>query len=83
MHNLVCLALTFAFSFPAFGQSFADTVLRNGQFISLDATIYDAMAIREKRIQALGKSQDIQAFIGPHTKVIDVRGHTVIPGLIE
>ena len=83
MHTLVCLALTFAFSFPAFGQSFADTVLRNGHFISLDATIYDAMAIREKRIQALGKSQDIQAFIGPHTKVIDVRGHTVIPGLID
>ena len=83
MRTLVCFALVFAFSLSASAQNFADTVLRNGRFLSLDSTISDAIAIRDKRIQALGKSQDIEAFIGPRTKVIDVREHTVIPGLID
>jgi predicted amidohydrolase YtcJ len=40
----------------------------------------EAIAVREGRIQATGKTVDIQKFKGPETQVIDLDGHFVMPG---
>ena len=49
-----------------------------GQFNSILRE--DAIAVRGDRIQAVGKSVDIQKLKGPQTQVIDLGGHFVMPG---
>jgi predicted amidohydrolase YtcJ len=60
----------------------ADTVLRGGNVLPLDAVgrQYGAIAVRGGRILALGDAADIDAMIGPATRVIELNGKTVIPG---
>ena len=75
---LLCLAA------PAWAQA-PDTVLLNGKVVTLDArsTTQEAIAVRDGRIIAVGTTADIRKLAGPATRVIDVRGRTVIPGLID
>jgi predicted amidohydrolase YtcJ len=40
----------------------------------------EAMAVRGDRIQAVGKTVDIEKLKGPQTQVIDLGGHFVMPG---
>jgi predicted amidohydrolase YtcJ len=40
----------------------------------------EAIAVRGDRIQAVGKSVDIEKLKGPQTLVIDLGGHSVMPG---
>lgn len=63
----------------------ADTILVNGKVLSGDATfsIHEAIAIRDGRIGAIGTTRAIRAQAGPRTRVIDLGGRTVIPGLID
>ena len=71
----------------AIGQTmipiYADTVLFNGRIATLDPVTPEvrAVAIRYGRFIAVGDDKDIQAYRGPSTKVIDLKGRTVIPGL--
>ncbi len=63
----------------------ATLVLQNGKVVTVDAARPEAqaIAIRGDRIVAVGSNQAIQAFVGPATEVIDLRGQLAIPGLIE
>ena len=63
----------------------ADMILHNGVVISVDAQNrqYEAIALHQGKIQALGSTKALRAHIGPETNVIDLKGRTVIPGLIE
>ncbi len=62
-----------------------DTVLLNGKIVTLEsaAPLVQALAVRNGRIAAVGGSKDIRALAGPNTKIIDLDGRTVIPGLID
>jgi predicted amidohydrolase YtcJ len=68
----------------ALGQP-AETILNNGKIISANdkESIYQSMAIREGKIIALGSLTELKAWQGPNTQVIDLKGKTVIPGLID
>ena len=46
-------------------------------------TIAQAVAVKGERIVAVGTTQDISRLAGPGTRRIDLRGRTVIPGLID
>lgn len=61
----------------------ADLVLRNGKAITLDGsnTIAQAVAILKGRVQAVGSDEEIARLIGQGTRVIDLRGRAVTPGL--
>jgi predicted amidohydrolase YtcJ len=63
----------------------ADTVLVNGKILSADArfSIYAAAAVRDGKLAALGTDNEIRNFAGNNTRVIDLGGRTVIPGLID
>src|SRR2546425_1404298 len=63
----------------------ADTVLLNGKVLTVDPqfSIQEAIAIRDGRISAVGKTADLRKLAGPRTRVIDLQGRTVIPGLID
>src|SRR5690606_2606098 len=68
---------------PALAQP-ADTVLLHGKVVTFDgAPPAEALAIRGERMAALGASADMHALVGPSTRVIDLQGRTVIPGLID
>jgi hypothetical protein len=42
-----------------------------------------ALAVRDGRIVAIGGDADVRALIGPRTRVVDLGGKTVLPGLID
>jgi predicted amidohydrolase YtcJ len=74
--------LTFLFS-PWAGA--VDTILLNGKIVTVDDrfTITQALAIKNKRVIATGSNAEIRKLADSGTKVIDVKGRTVIPGLID
>lgn len=63
----------------------ADIILVNGKIVTVDDrfTIAQAVAIKGQRIVAVGRNDDIRKLAGAQTREIDVRGRTVIPGLID
>jgi len=67
---------------PAQAQ-FADTILLNGKVVVYGASPAQALAVRDGKIVAIGASADIRALAGSATRVIDLGGRTVIPGLID
>jgi len=70
---------------PAQAQNAADAVLLNGKIVTLNAAApaAEALAVRDGKIIAVGRSADIRALAGASTRVIDLAGRTVIPGLID
>jgi len=62
-----------------------ELVLLNGRVITEDrqSSIQQAVAIRGSHIQAVGSNDQVRGLAGPNTRVIDVRGRTVIPGIID
>jgi predicted amidohydrolase YtcJ len=81
---LLVLALFAAATGPARAQA-PDTVLVNGKIVTVDDrfTIAQALAIKGERILKVGTTAEVEALRGPQTRVIDLAGRTVIPGLID
>ncbi len=84
-HAFVCVAFL---TLPASAQQsahLADTILTNGKIVTVDDQfrIVKALAIRGERILATGSDKDMKQLAGPAAKVIDLKGRTVIPGLID
>lgn len=69
----------------ALAQPAADTIITRGKILTVDANFrtVEALAITNGRILATGTSADIVRYAGKNTKLIDVAGATVIPGLID
>jgi predicted amidohydrolase YtcJ len=63
----------------------ADLVLRGGKIVTVDEARPEAQAIAVNgdTIVAIGSNQEIQRFIGPATRVIDLKGALAVPGLID
>jgi len=80
----VLLAGLLAFSLAGWAQT-ADTILVNGKVVTVDGqfSIQEALALRDGRIAAVGRSADVRKMAAPRARVIDLQGRTVIPGLID
>ena len=63
----------------------ATRALVNGKIVTVDErfSIASAVAIDGDRVTATGTSAAILASAGPEAEVVDLRGRTVIPGLID
>ncbi|MDH7794956.1 MULTISPECIES: amidohydrolase [unclassified Beijerinckia] len=68
---------------PASGP--ADVIFRGGPVLTINsqAPRAEALAIRGNKIIAVGKLDDVQSFSGPKTRVVDLKGRTLMPGLID
>ena len=79
------VALAVAAQQPRVAQRLADTILVNGHVITVDArfSIAEAIAISDGKFTAVGSSASIRRHAGPATRVIDLHGETVIPGLAD
>lgn len=70
---------------------YADKVFVNATIVTLDdhemnadpGTIVQAMAIRDEVIIGLGTNEAMLKMAGPETKVVDLQGKMVIPGIVE
>jgi len=63
----------------------ADWIFVNGKVLTVDRAFSScsAIAVSGDRILATGTDQQISDHAGPQTEVIDLKGRTVIPGLID
>jgi len=70
---------------------YADTIFINGKVVSMDdkststrvGNIYQAIAVKGDKIVKLGTSGEVRVLAGPDTKVLDLQGRTLLPGIIE
>ena len=63
----------------------ADQVFYNGKILIVDSafSVVEAVAVKSGRISALGSVTELSSWVGPNTERFDLKGHTVIPGLID
>ena len=63
----------------------ADVVFRHGTIRTMAAgqPVVEALAIGRGRILAAGEAADVAEFSGDATRIIDLDGRTVVPGLID
>ena len=62
-----------------------DSIFYNGKIITVDSgfTIQQAFAVRGDQYVAVGTNAAIQALAGENTRLVDLRGSAVIPGLSD
>jgi predicted amidohydrolase YtcJ len=60
-------------------------ILHHAKVITVDAkfSIQEAIAVQEGKVLRTGTDEEILKLRGPHTEVIDLQGHAVIPGLMD
>jgi predicted amidohydrolase YtcJ len=63
----------------------ADLVLRGGKVATVDPALgnAEAIAVNGYQVTAVGSDEDISAYIGPETEVIELDGRFAMPGFIE
>ena len=77
---LLALAAT-----PGPARAAPDLIVHNGRIVTADPqfSVADAMAIESGKVIAVGASHDLLRTKGPSTTLLDLRGRTVLPGLID
>ena len=62
-----------------------EILLLGGKVLTVDPSfsVAEAIAVRSDRIVAVGSNAEARAAVGPDARVIDLRGRTVVPGLID
>jgi predicted amidohydrolase YtcJ len=69
---------------------YPDMIIYNSKIVTMDdasfssdpGSIFQAIAVRNDTILALGNNQEIRALAGPSTKQIDLKGRTILPSFI-
>jgi predicted amidohydrolase YtcJ len=60
-----------------------DFVIINGKVITVDHdfNIKQAVAVKDGKIVAVGSNEDVKPFIATGTRVLDLKGKTILPGI--
>ena len=63
----------------------ADLIVTGAKIYTVDDAhpFVQAMAVREGRVQFVGSEREALLLRGPSTRVLDARGQTIIPGMID
>lgn len=79
------LLLTLVIPAPQRAQSVADIVFKNGNVYTANEKSAKAQAIAVKgdKIVFVGTNEAAQKFIGTSTRVVDLKGNTVLPGFTD
>ena len=83
---IFCATLIFSLAVSAQRSTATPSfILKNGKILTVDGnfSVAQAVAITDNQIAAVGTDDDISKLAGPATQVIDLKGRTVIPGLID
>jgi predicted amidohydrolase YtcJ len=81
----LCAVAALALQPPPGPGRAADLILVDGHVVTVDArfSIAQAIAITGGRFSAVGSYASIRSLAGPATRIIDLHGQTVIPGLAD
>ena len=68
-----------------FDYSYADYAFKNGKVITVNEKdeIVEAVAVKGNKIVYAGDNAELDKIIDPATKVIDLKGRTLMPGIID
>jgi TonB family protein len=85
---LLCLPLAFTKAEKVEAYAFkeaADVVFRNGNIYTVNdkQARAEAVAVKAGKILFVGSNQDAKAYEGGATKIVDLKGNTVVPGLTD
>lgn len=66
-------------------QDFADIIIRGGEILTVDSSQprADFVAIAGDKIIGVGANGQMDNFVGPETKFVELDGRTAIPGMID
>ncbi len=66
-------------------EALPDVIFRNGRITTLDRAkpVATAVAIRDGKFVAVGSEEDVLTLRGTGTRVIDLKGRCVLPGLVD
>ena len=83
--HLILRVLFIFFIFIGCESNKADLIIENGIIYTMDDfnPIAESVAVQSGKIIGVGSNYYIQSFIGNNTKVLDLKGATMVPGLIE
>lgn len=72
-------------AFATAGAQSADLIVTNARIYTVDQNrpVVEAIAVREGKILAAGPARLIASLKGPSTRILDLNGRTVIPGMID
>ena len=62
-----------------------DLILHDGKIVTVDEqfSVAEALAVTARRISAVGSNSEVRRLAGADTRLIDLQGKTVLPGLID
>jgi predicted amidohydrolase YtcJ len=63
----------------------ADLIVTNARIYTVDDTrpVVAALAVRDGRVQFTGSVREALALRGPATRVVDLAGRTIVPGMVD
>lgn len=87
VNRCILSILAFAAAFRPAGSAAEapDLILHHGKVITVNAAfdIVEALAVKGERVVAVGRDAEILRLRGSGTRVVDLQGKTVLPGLID
>ncbi|TDI38179.1 MAG: amidohydrolase [Acidobacteria bacterium] len=81
---LICLGRAIASAQPA-STAPVDLVLVNGNVLTVDPefSIAQAVAVSDGRFVRVGRNEEVLSLVGQQTRVVDLKGQTLVPGFID
>jgi predicted amidohydrolase YtcJ len=63
----------------------ADLVLLDGKVVTMETEggLAQAVAVRGPRIARVGTNEEVRELVGPDTRVVDLHGRILLPGLVD
>ena len=87
MRRLASLALALVATTPAAAQTArpADLIVINARIYTVDDSrpVVSAMAVRDGRVAFSGSVREAMSLKGATTRVVDLKGRTIIPGMVD
>lgn len=82
--HIACSAVLL-FGLSAHAAEVPDTIYVNGRIVTANTenTVAEAVAVKGDRIQAVGRNEELRAAAGPQSRIVDLGGKTMIPGIID
>ncbi len=79
------LTLCMAVAAPASAQQTADQIWSGGPILTMNdkAMRAEAVAVANGKILAVGKRSEVMKLKGPNTRLVDLKGQTLVPGFVD
>src|SRR5690349_13448384 len=86
MNRLIFAAAACLGAAPLLAQrSSADLIVTNARIYTVDDAhpLASALTVRDGRIQFVGSEREALALRGPATQMLDAKGQTIVPGIVD